>query len=462
MSIGQDFVQVQEMPVVLSRPLLEIQDSPSFAQHSSSHEDSSASSARHLSSPSPVTHEEASSDNDVREPLKEVTKSVKANQETPDQEQEEESEESNENNDKLNDYVAKVLEKLVKQRNKMARLSAVLEKKGLLPDKKTSQVQNMAQELEELAVEADDNDAEEENVEGASKENLSPIKTKQGTKSDVLAQIQEAKDALAIPAKKSAPKYTVEDVIQVSRREIYYGARFPGQIVEEHLDIINKSGHDFVVQIFVSCVNEELQNTDEYVYSVRRSHLYDYNDKHYLIMAPYSCAAFKFALKVPNLKISGKIQGQVKIGVQGLSGSYMLNLSADVSIPRIHCPKELRFNGLDYSVIKLAIREGKKQECKIPIRNNGDVPVTLELEFYDPKDSRETQERPMFDCMVHPNVITIAPNSATLTSVLVKPWKALMAMKGLERPKPARKILIGRVRDSALIYSFVFWIEIHS
>jgi len=274
------------------------------------------------------------------------------------------------------------------------------------------------------------------------------------SKPDVLATVQEAR----VAAQKVAPKYTVEDVLQVSRKEISYGARFPGQVVEEHLDIINKSGQDFVVQILVSCLNGELHETEEYVYSVRRSHLYDYNDKHYLIMSPYSCAAFKFALKVPNMKLKNKVIGEVKIGVQGLSGNITINLSADVSIPKVYSPKELRCNGLDYKVIKLAVKEGKKQEAKIPIRNDGDVPVTLELEFYDPESGKDTQERPAFDCFVHPNVITINPKSQTLTSILIKPLKGA---KGAEKPKPSRRILVGKVRDSALIYSFVFWVEIY-
>jgi len=214
------------------------------------------------------------------------------------------------------------------------------------------------------------------------------------------------------------------------------------------------------VQIIVSCINEELQNTDEYVYSVRRSHLYDYNDKHYLIMAPHSCASFKFALKVPNFKINGSIQGQVQISIQGVSGSHVLNLSATPTIPRVYCPKELHLNGLSHNVIKLAVKEGKKQDFKLPIRNTGEVPVTLELEFYEPKNSQET-ERPLFDCLVHPNVVTIGPNSSSLVAIMVKPWKVMMPVRGLEKPKGTRKILTARVRDSALVYSFVFWIEIY-
>jgi len=253
--------------------------------------------------------------------------------------------------------------------------------------------------------------------------------------------------------------FSVEDVLQISRREISYGHCFPGQILEEHLDIVNKSGHDFVVQIIVSCSNDELQETEEYVYSVRRSHLYDYNDKHYLIMAPYSIASFKFAMKVPNLRINGKVDGQVEVSIQGASGSYILDLTTNVTVPKVFCPKELLFKGLDYKVVKIAVKEGKKQDFKIPIRNQGEAPITLELEFHDPETNKG--ERPLFDCMVHPNVITIGPNNNTLTTLLVKPCKFLPSKKDSDKPRSERKILVGRVKDSALVYSFVFWLEVY-
>jgi len=424
-----------------------------------------APSAYLASVPAPAS-EETTIENQEREPLKDISKQAKGNSEVADQEQEQEESPSNEGGvEKINDYVAKVLEKIVKQRNKVAKLSALMEKKGLVVDKKGLQIGALSQEFEEIVANTLGKDAllmdkEDDENTPISKENLSPEKRKQITLRG--SNTDEKKQHADSSPLKIVPKYQVQDVLQISRKEISYGYRFPGQIVEEDFEVINKSGQDFVVQIFVSCLNEELVDTDEYVYSVRRSHLYDYNDKHFLIMAPYSSASFKFALKVPNTKSFDKILGEVKISIQGLPGSYLLKLEAGVSIPKIYCPKELRCNGLEYPVIKLAVKEGKKQECKIPIRNNGNVPVTLELDFYEPKvENRQKGQRAFFDCMVHPNTITIAPNSQTLTNILIKPWKILSVVKYSEKQKPVRKILVGKVRDSALVYSFVFWIEVY-
>ena len=104
-----------------------------------------------------------------------------------------------------------------------------------------------------------------------------------------------------------------EDLVHVSRKEANFGTNMPGQIVEEALEVVNKSGENLVVEILIDCLNEELQDTDEYVYSIRRSHAYDYNDKHYLIMAPYSSASFRLALKVPAIKSIDDIRGETKV-----------------------------------------------------------------------------------------------------------------------------------------------------
>jgi hypothetical protein len=330
-----------------------------------------------------------------------------------------------------------------------------------MSERNVAQIQNLVHDFED-ACESNGKEPENENsTDSHSKENLSPQRARQSAKIEALVPSNGSRGASPLQ-QKNLSKYTVEDLLQISKRDISFGVRMPGQIVEESLDIVNKSGHDFVVQIIVTCLNDDLQNTEEYVYSVRRSHLYEYNDKHFLIMAPYSCAGFKFALKIPNLRLGGNVIGQAEVSIQGVSGSYVLDFTSRVSIPKVFCPKELHFAGLNYNIIKLAVKEGKKQDHKIPLRNNGEVPVSMELEFYEPKDAQGKTERAYFDCLVHPNTITINPNSTALVTVMVKPWKMLMPLKGgLEKSKGSRKILIGRVRDSAVVYSFVFWIEIY-
>jgi len=432
MTTTQDFTQVDQLAAFSGFPLAQDLHNRLFDNEESS--SNTAPSAFVATTPAPESTE------DVREPLREISGPSASNNEEGEQEQSEE---------KLSEYVSKVLEKLLQQKDSIAKLGSIIDQKTV----KSSQVEELIRELD--ANESASTDESSEDSDDGSKENLSPTHSKQVSSKLEFVAASPERVLASSPSQKAVPQFKLEDVLEISRKTINFGTRFPGQIVEEHLDIVNKSKHEFVVQIFVNCLNEELDNSDEYVFSVRRTHLYDYNDKHYLIMAPYSSASFKFALKVPNMKIIGNIQGEVKIGIQGQEDFHLIDLVGSVTIPKVFCPKELTCRGLDYKVIKLAVKEGKKQDMKIPIRNNGDVPVTLELEFYEPQD--QNQKKDKFDVMVHPNVITINPNSVAIANILVKPHKGASGLKD----KPSRKILTARVRDSALVYSFVFWIEFY-
>lgn len=431
MTTTQDFTQVEQLAAFSGFPLAQDLMNNRLFQT----EESSSISAP-STTPAPESTEE------VREPLREISEVSASNNE--------EQEQSEQSAEKLNEYVSKVLEKLLQQKDSIAKLGSILDSKSV----KNGQIEELIRSFD--ANESASTDESSEDSDDCSKENLSPVNSKQvSSKLEFAAATSPERILASVPSQKVVPQFNLEDVLEISRKTINFGTRFPGQIVEEHLDIVNKSKHDFVVQIHVNCLNEELDNSDEYVFSVRRTHLYDYNDKHYLIMAPYSSASFKFALKVPNMKIVGGIQGEVKIGIQGQEDCHTIELSGAVTIPKVFCPKELSCRGLDYKVTKLAVKEGKKQDFKIPLRNNGDVPVTLELEFYEPQD--QVQKKDRFDMLVHPNVITINPNSVAIANILVKPHKNATGLKD----KPSRKILTARVRDSALVYSFVFWIEFY-
>lgn len=48
-------------------------------------------------------------------------------------------------------------------------------------------------------------------------------------------------------------------------------------------------------------MNKELDDHDEYVYSVRKTTGYDYNERYLIKINPFEEAVFKIALKVPNL-----------------------------------------------------------------------------------------------------------------------------------------------------------------
>lgn len=68
------------------------------------------------------------------------------------------------------------------------------------------------------------------------------------------------------------------------------------------MDIFNKCNESLVVKVVVLCHNEEFEDDDEYVYSVRKITNYDYNERFIVLIPPYKSMNFKIALKVPNIK----------------------------------------------------------------------------------------------------------------------------------------------------------------
>jgi len=115
MNSTQDFAQGDQVLAVVTAPVL-LAETPSL--------------------PRSCAREVESQENEVREPLKELCKNDKESSENPEQEQEQEGE-NNDGTDKINDYVVKVLEKLVNQRGKTGKLSTILEKKGLVSEKRS-------------------------------------------------------------------------------------------------------------------------------------------------------------------------------------------------------------------------------------------------------------------------------------------------------------------------------------
>jgi hypothetical protein len=268
-------------------------------------------------------------------------------------------------------------------------------------------------------------------------------------------EIIEDEETKQLKAKQAAQarlrNFKLEELLHISRKEANFGINLPGQIIEEALEIVNKSNENLVVEIIIDCLNEELQDTDEYVYSIRRSHAYDYNDKHYLIMAPFSSASFRLALKVPAVKVDGDIRGQTRITVQGVNGRHVVQMSSGTIVPKIFCPRELFYKPLQSNIIKLAIKQGKKLESKIPLKNLSDVSVTLDLEFHKSKAIANSK----FDCFIYPTSVTIPAGGMTIVTVMLK-----YVGGGIKDSKDLlKRVLIGKARESSLTYSFLLWIE---
>jgi len=241
----------------------------------------------------------------------------------------------------------------------------------------------------------------------------------------------------------------LDEVIQVSKRSVDFGTHFPGKIFEEDFEITNVTQQSVMLELFVSCLNTELQNSEEYIYSVRSTNSYDFSERRFLTLGPESKTSLKIALKIPGIRLKNPIQGQVKIISENFRGEHLIDLSSNVLIPRVFCTKQLFSQALKRNIINMALPKFKSQNFKLPLRNDSGAPVTLELGFY--KSAQSQNDR--CEVTISPKVLTISPKSNATAVVSIK--QQLVK----EDKKSEIKVLYGKIPDSSLTYSFVMKIE---
>ena len=90
---------------------------------------------------------------------------------------------------------------------------------------------------------------------------------------------------------------------------------FPGNILEESLDLFNKSSESIVVRLKIDCLNEDYDKLEEYVFSARKVSNYDYNDKLTILIPPFKSIGVKIAQKVPIEEQNTNVRGMVNISI---------------------------------------------------------------------------------------------------------------------------------------------------
>ncbi len=81
--------------------------------------------------------------------------------------------------------------------------------------------------------------------------------------------------------------------------------------------------------------NEEFLDHDEYVYSIRKASIYDYNEKYFVLLPPKSTIHLKVALKVPDYFKKICLKGHIEVSVQQVSASLKLPITAHNSMPKL-------------------------------------------------------------------------------------------------------------------------------
>jgi len=249
----------------------------------------------------------------------------------------------------------------------------------------------------------------------------------------------------------TTPKYSVQDLIYVSTSHIDFESILPGQVFESTLEIVNKTNRNVVVQILVDCENSEFKNTKQYVYSIRRSHLFDFNDKHFLMMTPRSSASFHVTLKAPEVSKACRIRGKMDISIQNIPGRLGVKLESDLVVPKLICPKSLYHTALKCNIVNFAVNKEGKSEFKLPLIFQGNQPVSVEFSFLqNPNES--VQDSSSFYCCAYPEVMTISQGETNTISIIAKRKTNVRRL--------IKKVLVARITDTSLIYSFLLTFEL--
>eukprot|EP01017_Pseudomicrothorax_dubius_P020293 TRINITY_DN2218_c0_g1_i4.p1 TRINITY_DN2218_c0_g1~~TRINITY_DN2218_c0_g1_i4.p1 ORF type:complete len:533 (-),score=152.22 TRINITY_DN2218_c0_g1_i4:541-2139(-) len=248
----------------------------------------------------------------------------------------------------------------------------------------------------------------------------------------------------------------VRDILHVAKEGFHFGLVLPGQILEEDLEIKNKTKQNVVVRVQVLCLNQEYDDHDEYVFSVRKASILDYNEQFIVMVGPLATLHMKVALKVPSIKSKTKLVGVTQISVKDLDSLIRLPIEANAEVPVIYSNKELYLHPLPYPVIKIAYKNGKKQDYKIPIRNNSSFAVSLEYELMN--DSEEESPVDFIECFCFPMSAVVPANGVTLLTLMVKPLTNVN-WREVPRRQNLKKMILAKVKNSSLIFHFLLWIE---
>jgi len=251
----------------------------------------------------------------------------------------------------------------------------------------------------------------------------------------------------------------ITDVIDFSREANFnFGNVLPGQILEDDLELRNCSKQPIVLKIAAICHNSEFDALEEYVFSMRKNTAYEYNDQYYIMLSPGTSLAMKIAIKAPvsrTVKGGFALGGDIVVAFKDRPESKKVyHIEAKVQVPKISLGKELFFPPIQFPVMKIAYKRGKKADFKIPIMNSSNFPVQLEYELLHDESLAECSAD-ILDVFTTPLSATLPANGTGLITLMIKP---VTINSGAERQN-IKKMLLAKVKGSSLIYQFVLWIE---
>jgi hypothetical protein len=111
---------------------------------------------------------------------------------------------------------------------------------------------------------------------------------------------------------------------------IIFQSGLPGQILEESFEVYNKVNQEIKYKVHLQIDNHEFSELEEYVFSMRRTGGYDYNDKYLIIQSPWVKSTYKVAVKIPNLTQERRITGTLEIYGDAFLGKIEVKIISPV------------------------------------------------------------------------------------------------------------------------------------
>ena len=245
------------------------------------------------------------------------------------------------------------------------------------------------------------------------------------------------------------------EIISVSQCDIDFKKVFPGAVIEQVIEIKNKTSNNLALRINAICNDEILSQMEEYVFSVAEVNKFNYHEKLLIVLQAKSSVRFSLGLKVPNLKHEQSIEGSYSIEIIGLNKIITYNLTAFIQIPKLISLKEIYDARSNIFVIKFALKKGKKHDFKVFFRNENELKLEGNFEFLENQRNRDSE------IMLYPTTASIDGFSTFALNFMVKPRNPAFGFRNQTNPTTLNKVLLFKVKNSSLIYFFALAIELY-
>jgi hypothetical protein len=244
---------------------------------------------------------------------------------------------------------------------------------------------------------------------------------------------------------------TLADVLKINQNSIDFGNVFPGQIIEETIIILNNLSHTKVhFKIKVNCLTKEFDELDEYVYSMRRptqNDVFNYNDTFLILLAHKAISYYKLAVKVPNWREEKEICGNIEIMSEHTKGGpIIIPVKSKITIPTLKCEKMIKLRNFDSPIVKLFLKNIKRQDFRIALKNTSNYTYMGELSLL----KNENQWK-CLDINFYPSQVNMTPNGLN---------NFMMSVKTMTKDdseiinQEVRLVLLVKIRNSSIIYSY--------